>query len=71
LQYTTFDKEVDLIVVEPTSCPTACMLMIMAIKGASHLDMSAYGRFFKGELEDFDYSDEVIQPSLNHLPKAG
>jgi hypothetical protein len=33
--------------------------------------MSSYDRYFKGELEDFDYPDEAIQESLKHLPQVG
>jgi hypothetical protein len=33
--------------------------------------MSSYDRYFKGELEDYDYPAEAIEESLAHLPKVG
>jgi hypothetical protein len=31
--------------------------------------MSAYDRFFAGELQDYEYPAEAIRQSLAHLPK--
>jgi tryptophan synthase beta chain len=45
--------------------------LLFNLSGHGHFDMSAYDRYFKGELEDFDYPDEAIQASLSHLPKVG
>ncbi|MEW8563297.1 MAG: TrpB-like pyridoxal phosphate-dependent enzyme, partial [Candidatus Thiodiazotropha sp.] len=45
--------------------------LLFNLSGHGHFDMSAYDRYFKGELEDFDYPDEAIQASLAHLPKVG
>ncbi|MEW8507515.1 MAG: TrpB-like pyridoxal phosphate-dependent enzyme [Candidatus Thiodiazotropha sp.] len=45
--------------------------LLFNLSGHGHFDMSAYDRYFKGELEDFDYPDEAIRASLTHLPKVG
>jgi len=31
--------------------------------------MAAYDRYFAGQLEDFEYPQEAIRDSLEHLPK--
>ncbi len=43
--------------------------LLFNLSGHGHFDMSSYDRYFKGELEDFDYPDEAIQESLAKLPK--
>ncbi|MCU7892919.1 MAG: TrpB-like pyridoxal phosphate-dependent enzyme [Candidatus Thiodiazotropha sp. (ex Ustalcina ferruginea)] len=45
--------------------------LLFNLSGHGHFDMSSYDRYFKGELEDFEYPDEAIQESLAHLPKVG
>jgi tryptophan synthase beta chain len=45
--------------------------LLFNLSGHGHFDMSAYDRYFGGELEDFDYPDAAIQESLAHLPKVG
>ncbi len=45
--------------------------LLFNLSGHGHFDMSAYDRYFKGELEDFEYPDAAIQDSLSHLPKVG
>ncbi|MEW7994000.1 MAG: TrpB-like pyridoxal phosphate-dependent enzyme [gamma proteobacterium symbiont of Clathrolucina costata] len=45
--------------------------LLFNLSGHGHFDMSSYDRYFKGELEDFDYPDDAIQASLSHLPKVG
>jgi tryptophan synthase beta chain len=32
--------------------------------------MSAYQAYLSGKLEDYEYPEEAIQVSLNHLPKV-
>ena len=43
--------------------------ILFNLSGHGHFDMSAYDRYFKGELEDFAYPEEAIKESLQHLPK--
>ncbi|WP_316368047.1 TrpB-like pyridoxal phosphate-dependent enzyme [Candidatus Thiodiazotropha sp. CDECU1] len=45
--------------------------LLFNLSGHGHFDMSSYDRYFKGELEDYDYPDEAIQESLKHLPQVG
>jgi tryptophan synthase beta chain len=45
--------------------------ILFNLSGHGHFDMSAYDRYFKGELEDYDYPTEAIAESLAHLPKVG
>ncbi|MCG7960225.1 MAG: TrpB-like pyridoxal phosphate-dependent enzyme, partial [Candidatus Thiodiazotropha taylori] len=45
--------------------------LLFNLSGHGHFDMSSYDRYFKGELEDYDYPDEAIQESLANLPKVG
>jgi tryptophan synthase beta chain len=40
------------------------------LSGHGHFDMSAYDKYFQGELEDFDYPEEAIEAALDHLPKV-
>ena len=43
--------------------------ILLNLTGHGHFDMSSYDRYFAGELEDFDYPEEAIKASLQHLPK--
>ena len=45
--------------------------LLFNLSGHGHFDMSSYDRFFKGELEDYDYPEEAVKESLAHLPKVG
>jgi tryptophan synthase beta chain len=45
--------------------------LLFNLSGHGHFDMSAYDRYFGGELDDFDYPEEAIRESLAHLPKVG
>ncbi len=45
--------------------------ILFNLTGHGHFDMSSYDRYFAGELEDFDYPEEAIRESLQHLPKVG
>jgi tryptophan synthase beta chain len=40
------------------------------LSGHGHFDMSSYDRYFRGELEDYDYPQEAIEEALHHLPKV-
>jgi len=43
--------------------------LLFNLSGHGHLDMSAYDRYFSGELKDYEYPTEAIRESLGHLPK--
>ncbi|MCU7810173.1 MAG: TrpB-like pyridoxal phosphate-dependent enzyme, partial [Candidatus Thiodiazotropha sp. (ex Notomyrtea botanica)] len=45
--------------------------LLFNLSGHGHFDMSSYDRYFKGELENFDYPEAAIKESLAHLPKVG
>ena len=45
--------------------------LLFNLSGHGHFDMSAYDRYFAGELEDFEYPRSAIEESLKHLPKVG
>jgi tryptophan synthase beta chain len=44
--------------------------ILFNLSGHGHFDMSSYDRYFKGELEDFEYPEASIRESLTHLPRA-
>ncbi len=33
--------------------------------------MAAYDKYFAGELEDYEYSEEVVAAAMEKLPKVG
>ena len=41
----------------------------LIVTGHGHFDMLSYERYFSGELENYDYPQEAVQKSLEHLPK--
>ena len=43
--------------------------ILFNLSGHGHFDMSSYDRYFRGELEDYEYPEEAIKDSLAHLPK--
>ncbi len=45
--------------------------ILFNLTGHGHFDMSSYDRYFSGKLEDYDYPEEAIRQSLEHLPKVG
>ncbi|OQX44224.1 MAG: hypothetical protein B0D88_02920, partial [Candidatus Sedimenticola endophacoides] len=45
--------------------------LLFNLSGHGHFDMSAYDRYFAGELQDYDYPEEAIREALAHLPKVG
>ncbi len=44
--------------------------LLFNLSGHGHFDMSPYDRYFKGELDDFDFPTEALATSLSHLPKV-
>lgn len=40
------------------------------LSGHGHFDMSAYERYFQGELQDYEYPESEIQAALERLPKV-
>jgi tryptophan synthase beta chain len=45
--------------------------LLFNLSGHGHFDMYSYDRYFKGELEDFDFPSAALKESLAHLPKVG
>lgn len=43
--------------------------LLFNLSGHGHFDMSAFDRYLKGELTDYDYPEAAIKESLAHLPK--
>lgn len=46
-------------------------VILFNLTGHGHFDMSSYERYFSGKLEDYDYPEEAVSASLEHLPKVG
>jgi len=44
--------------------------LLFNLSGHGHFDMAAYDRYFKGELEDYDFPEGAMRESLAHLPKV-
>jgi tryptophan synthase beta chain len=44
-------------------------VILFNFSGHGHFDMSAYDRYFAGELQDYDYPEEAIRSALARLPK--
>ena len=40
------------------------------LSGHGHFDMAAYDRYFRGELEDYDYPADAIDAALHNLPEV-
>ncbi|OOY44895.1 pyridoxal-phosphate dependent enzyme, partial [Solemya velum gill symbiont] len=45
--------------------------LLFNLSGHGHFDMTSYERFIAGELSNFDYPEEAIKESLQHLPNVG
>ena len=45
--------------------------LLFNLSGHGHFDMSAYDRYFAGELEDYEYPREAVEASLRKLPHIG
>lgn len=69
---------------EPTHALAACIdealrcketgeerVILTALCGHGHFDLSAYDRFLSGQLEDFQLPQERIEDALTRLPQAG
>ncbi len=44
--------------------------ILFNLSGHGHFDMTSYDRYFKGELEDFEFPEEALKESLAHLPQV-
>jgi len=45
--------------------------ILFNLSGHGHFDMAAYDRYFNGELEDQEFSEEAMETALRELPKVG
>ncbi len=45
-------------------------VILFNLSGHGHFDMSAYDKYFAGQLEDFDYPEAAIAESMKKLPKV-
>nr|MBO2512725.1 TrpB-like pyridoxal phosphate-dependent enzyme [Gammaproteobacteria bacterium] len=45
-------------------------VILFNLSGHGHFDMSAYDKYFAGQLEDYDYPEEAIAESMKKLPKV-
>lgn len=46
-------------------------VILIALSGHGHFDMSAYETYLSGALQDVPYSEAALQASLSQLPKVG
>jgi tryptophan synthase beta chain len=45
-------------------------VLLIALSGHGHFDMSAYDAYHAGKLEDLEFSDADVREALAHLPQA-
>ena len=45
--------------------------ILFNLSGHGHFDMTAYDKYFKGELEDYDYPEQAVREAMERLPKVG
>jgi len=45
-------------------------VILIALSGHGHFDMSAYESYLSGELQDVSYSEQALQQSLSRLPQV-
>jgi tryptophan synthase beta chain len=45
-------------------------VIVLNFSGHGHFDLSAYDAYFSGELEDYEYPEELIRQALQELPKV-
>ncbi len=45
--------------------------ILFNLSGHGHFDMSAFDKYFNGELEDYEYPEEAITQALEHVPQVG
>jgi tryptophan synthase beta chain len=57
-------------ILEATRDPKKEQTILFNFSGHGLLDMSAYDKYFAGELRNYDYSDEELVRSLANLPKT-
>jgi tryptophan synthase beta chain len=43
-------------------------VILTAMCGHGHFDMAAYDSYFRGELEDFDYPEELVRQAMERVP---
>lgn len=46
-------------------------VIMIALSGHGHFDMSAYESYLSGSLQDVAYSEEALRESMGNLPKVG
>lgn len=46
-------------------------VIMIALSGHGHFDMSAYESYLSGSLQDVPYSEQALRDSMNNLPKIG
>ena len=44
--------------------------ILLAHSGHGHVDMAAYDDYLSGKLQDYEYPEEKVKESLEHLPKV-
>ncbi len=45
--------------------------ILFNLSGHGHFDMASYDKYFKGELEDYDYPEQAVEEAMLRLPKVG
>ena len=45
-------------------------VILLALSGHGHFDMSSYDKYFAGELEDYAYPEEKVREALTHVPQV-
>jgi tryptophan synthase beta chain len=45
--------------------------IVFNLSGHGHFDLSAYDAYMHGELDDYDYPEELVQQALANLPQVG
>ena len=43
-------------------------VILTAMCGHGHFDMGAYDAYFRGELEDFEYPEELVRQAMERVP---
>ncbi len=49
----------------------AAKTILFNLSGHGHFDMASYDKYFKGELEDYDYPEQAVKEAMLRLPKVG
>ncbi len=45
-------------------------VIVFNLSGHGHFDLAAYEAYLSGQLEDYEYPDQLIQEALQHLPQT-